>query len=86
MIPVSSKTGAAQKNWIERVQARLTLTTSLLGNLKSIQMLGFSEVLSTTISVLRTIEIKTSLQFRKLLIWQIALCKKLLTGDEIQYS
>ncbi|KAJ5603346.1 ABC transporter integral membrane type 1 [Penicillium hordei] len=40
MVPVSSRSGQAQKQWIERVQKRLAVTANTLGNMKAVQMLG----------------------------------------------
>ncbi|KGO43779.1 ABC transporter, integral membrane type 1 [Penicillium expansum] len=73
MVPVSSRSGKAQKQWIERVQKRLAVTANTLGNMKAVQMLGLSDVIFPLVSYLREIEVKTSLISRKLLIWQVAL-------------
>lgn len=75
MVPVSSRSGKAQKQWIERVQKRLAVTANTLGNMKAVQMLGLSDVIFPLVSYLREIEVKTSLISRKLLIWQVALCE-----------
>ncbi|PYH29257.1 P-loop containing nucleoside triphosphate hydrolase protein [Aspergillus neoniger CBS 115656] len=63
----------AQKEWIERVQTRVTATSSMLRDIKSIKMLGLSQVLLSTTSKLRKIELKISERFRKLLIWEIVI-------------
>ncbi|OQE25971.1 hypothetical protein PENFLA_c007G05320 [Penicillium flavigenum] len=73
MVPVSSRSGQAQKQWIERVQTRLAVTSNTLGNMKAVQMLGLGDVILPLVSHLREIEVKTSVTFRKLLIWQVAL-------------
>ncbi|KAJ5405756.1 ABC transporter integral membrane type 1 [Penicillium sp. CMV-2018d] len=73
MVPVSSRSGQAQKQWIERVQKRLAVTANTLGNMKAVQMLGLGDVILLLVSHLREIEVKTSVAFRKLLIWQVAL-------------
>ncbi|EED22270.1 ATP-binding cassette transporter, putative [Talaromyces stipitatus ATCC 10500] len=73
MVPVSTRSGQAQKQWIERVQERLTVTSSMLGKMKTVQMLGLDDILFKMVSRLRQVEVKTSVRFRKLLIWQIAL-------------
>ncbi|KAJ5959013.1 ABC transporter integral membrane type 1 [Penicillium vulpinum] len=73
MVPVSKRSGQAQKQWIERVQKRLAVTANTLGNMKAVQMLGLGNVILPLVSHLREIEVKTSLTFRKLLIWQVAL-------------
>ncbi|KUM63729.1 hypothetical protein ACN42_g3370 [Penicillium freii] len=73
MVPVSSRSGQAQKQWIERVQKRLAVTANTLGNMKAVQMLGLGDFILPLVSHLREIEVKTSVAFRKLLIWQVAL-------------
>ncbi|KAL9118536.1 MAG: hypothetical protein Q9187_004917 [Circinaria calcarea] len=73
MVPVSTRSGDAQKHWIERVQKRLAVTSSMLKDMKAVQMLGLTDVLFTIISKLRQIEVETSVRFRKLMIWQVAL-------------
>lgn len=75
MVPVSSLSGQAQKQWIERVQKRLEVTANTLGSMKAVQMLGLGDVILPLVSRLREIEVKTSVTFRKLLIWQVALCE-----------
>jgi ATP-binding cassette subfamily C (CFTR/MRP) protein 1 len=75
MIPVSTRTGKSQKQWIERVEKRLAVTSYILSDMKGVKMLGLTDFLFTIVSQLRQVELKTSERFRKLLIWQIALCK-----------
>lgn len=77
MVPVSTRSGQAQKQWIERVQERLSLTSSMLGRIKTVQMLGLGDILFKLVSRLREIEVETSSRFRKLLIWQIVICREL---------
>ncbi|KAL2884121.1 hypothetical protein SGCOL_000058 [Colletotrichum sp. CLE4] len=71
VIPVSKTIGRAQTAWIERLQKRVAVTASMLGDMKAIKMLGLSGVLSTTITELRRVELKTSEKFRKLILSQI---------------
>ncbi|KAL4939785.1 hypothetical protein BDV06DRAFT_230810 [Aspergillus oleicola] len=73
MIPVSNRSGEAQKQWIERVQKRLEVTIKSLRSMKVVQMLGLNDVLLPLVSYLREVEVMTSVRFRKLLIWQVAL-------------
>ncbi|KAJ5383264.1 ABC transporter integral membrane type 1 [Penicillium concentricum] len=73
MIPVSNRSGQAQKEWIERVQKRLAATANTLGNMKAVHMLGLSDIILPLVSHLREYEVSTSVTFRKLLIWQVAL-------------
>lgn len=75
MIPISTKTGEAQKQWIDRVQKRLSVVSGTLNDIKGVHMLGLTDRLFFLISELRKLEVETSKRFRKLLIWQIAICK-----------
>jgi ATP-binding cassette subfamily C (CFTR/MRP) protein 1 len=75
MVPVSNLSGQAQKQWIERVQKRLEVTANTLGSMKAVQMLGLGDIILPLVSRLREIEVTTSVTFRKLLIWQVALCE-----------
>lgn len=75
VIPVSKTIGRAQTAWIERLQKRVAVTASMLGDMKAIKMLGLSGVLSTTITDLRRIELRTSEKFRKLVLSQILVCR-----------
>lgn len=75
MIPISSRSGGAQKQWIERVQVRLAVTSSMLRDMKLVHMLGLSDVLEQSVLQLRKIEVNTSIRFRKLFIWQIGICE-----------
>ncbi|KAE8326609.1 P-loop containing nucleoside triphosphate hydrolase protein [Aspergillus sergii] len=73
MIPISTKTGEAQKQWIDRVQSRLSVVSGTLNDIKGVHMLGLTDRLFLLISELRKLEVETSKRFRKLLIWQIAI-------------
>ncbi|KAF7617316.1 multidrug resistance-associated protein [Aspergillus flavus] len=73
MIPISTKTGEAQKQWIDRVQKRLSVVSGTLNDIKGVHMLGLTDRLFFLISELRKLEVETSKRFRKLLIWQIAI-------------
>jgi len=72
---VSARSAEAQKAWIEKVQARLSVTSSILKDTKAMHFLGLNSILFGVVSRLRKLEIRTSQRFRKLLIWQIALCQ-----------
>ncbi|KAJ6007677.1 hypothetical protein N7540_011653 [Penicillium herquei] len=71
--PLSSRMGQAQGQWIERVQSRVSMTSNLLRDIKSVKMLGLSGVMYNAITKLRQAELKTSKRFRKFLIVEIAL-------------
>lgn len=75
MGPVTARTKVAQREWIEKVQKRLAVTSSMLDDMKAVKMLGLSRVMSTIVQGLRRSEIETSKAYRKLLVWMILLCK-----------
>ena len=65
----------AQVAWIEKVQDRLRVTSNMLDDMKAVKMLGLSTIISNTIQRLRRVEIQTSKVYRKLLVWNVLLCK-----------
>ena len=65
----------AQRQWIEKIDERLRVTSNMLGDMKAVKMLGFSDVISSMISGLRKTEIDTSKRYRKLLIAELLLCE-----------
>ncbi|KAI8300944.1 ABC transporter atnG [Colletotrichum sp. SAR11_240] len=68
MSKVSVATNTAQKHWIEKIQERLRVTTTMLSEMKAVKMLGLTQVISNTVQNHRTDEIETSKSFRKLLV------------------
>ncbi|KAL3299574.1 ABC transporter [Colletotrichum asianum] len=68
MSKVSVATNTAQKHWIEKIQERLRVTTTMLSEMKAVKMLGLTQVMSNTVQNHRTDEIETSKSFRKLLV------------------
>ncbi|KAJ5085131.1 hypothetical protein N7532_009902 [Penicillium argentinense] len=78
-IPVSTKSNTAQRGWIERVQDRLAVISSMLQDMKSVKMLGISEKLFDSISGLRKKELQVSERFRILILWELALSNLPLT-------
>ncbi|PIG85348.1 sulfonylurea receptor/ ABC transporter [Aspergillus arachidicola] len=71
--PISTRMATAQRAWVEKVQVRLTVTSTMLGNIKAVKMLGLTDVLYSMLFSLRQIELKTSQRFRKLLLWTVSL-------------
>ncbi|KAK0615177.1 ABC transporter [Bombardia bombarda] len=65
---ISVLTKTAQRHWIERIQERLRITTSMLGDMKAVKMLGLTKAMSTIVQDRRVEEINTSKSFRKLLV------------------
>ncbi|KAG8409595.1 hypothetical protein J3459_017421 [Metarhizium acridum] len=70
---VSASAGTSQRLWVEKVQERLRVTTAVLGDMKSVKLLGLPAVLSKIISATRLDEIKTSEKFRKIIVATILL-------------
>ncbi|KAK9772947.1 hypothetical protein SCAR479_10457 [Seiridium cardinale] len=63
----------SQRAWIEKVQARLLITSNVLNNMKAVKMLGLSQIMSLVLERARRVEIDTSRVFRKLLVWRLLL-------------
>ena len=78
-IGITTKISVIQKRkqrlWIEAIQERLRTTTSLLGSLGPIKMLGLTDTVSNMIQKLRRDEIKASTAYRKVLLSVLLLCK-----------
>lgn len=72
---MSKAAKTAQVAWIEKVQERLRITSTMLDDMKAVKMLGLSTVMSDMIQKLRNVEIQTSKVYRKLLVWNVLLCK-----------
>lgn len=74
-VPMSHFSKKAQVAWIEKVQDRLRVTSNMLDDMKTVKMLGLSTIICDTIQRLRRVEIQTSKVYRKLLVWNVLLCK-----------
>ena len=72
---IASRSEAAQRAWNERVQERVSVTASMLSDMKAVKTLGLTEILKKVILRLRDRELKTSEKFRVLGMAQI------LTGE-----
>lgn len=72
---LTTATRLAQKAWIEKVQERLRITSSMLNDMKAVKMLGLTQVLFSVIQGARRTEIQTSRAFRKLKVLNILLCE-----------
>jgi ATP-binding cassette, subfamily C (CFTR/MRP), member 1 len=65
----------APKAWIEKVERRLAITTSMLKNMRAVKLLALDVKISKILDGLQRIEVETSRRFRKNLILQIFFCK-----------
>lgn len=63
----------AQGTWLAAIQQRVRTTESLIGSIKSVNMMGLSARFSNIIQRLRIEEIKASLGFRKLMVGSVVL-------------
>lgn len=66
---------SAQRSWIEKIQARLALTSRFLDDIKAVKMQGLTGVLAGVVKDYRSTEIDTSRTFRKLLSAVVLLCE-----------
>ncbi|KAJ3497996.1 hypothetical protein NLG97_g1469 [Lecanicillium saksenae] len=64
---------ARQKRWLEAVQCRVNFTTTVLGHMKNVKMLGLGDKMQQVIRDLRTTEIDRSKKFRRLSSFNICL-------------
>ncbi|KAK4444912.1 ABC multidrug transporter [Podospora aff. communis PSN243] len=62
-----------QKQWLEAIQARISFTSHILGNMKSIKMLGLAGRFESMIQSLRIRELDFSKRFRRLSSFNVCL-------------
>ncbi|OJK00423.1 hypothetical protein ASPACDRAFT_1880763 [Aspergillus aculeatus ATCC 16872] len=60
---------ARQKVWVGAIQRRVSIISTALRSMKSIKMLGLSEMLATTLQAQRKRELSLSKDFRWLIVW-----------------
>lgn len=71
----SGKVEKSQREWLGACQDRLSHTSSILGNLKGVKLLGLSSRSIQDLCRLRETELNVSLHFRRLLVWIVGFCK-----------
>ncbi|KGO51314.1 ABC transporter, integral membrane type 1 [Penicillium expansum] len=71
--PVSARSGDAQKKWVGLIQERLAVTTTMLGDMKAVKMLGLEVVLFDIVTRYRKVELEASKRFRKLIVGVVML-------------
>lgn len=54
-----------QKKWNQAVQERVALTSTMLSNMKTVKMMGFSKYIATTLQAARMTELAASAGFRR---------------------
>uniref|UniRef100_A0A093VBK4 Metal resistance protein YCF1 n=1 Tax=Talaromyces marneffei PM1 TaxID=1077442 RepID=A0A093VBK4_TALMA len=71
--PLSTLSVGAQKAWVEQIEKRLAVTSTVLGDMKAVKMLGLTDLVFSIISALRKVELKTSTKLRKLILLQVSI-------------
>jgi ATP-binding cassette subfamily C (CFTR/MRP) protein 1 len=74
-IAASPKLASSQKTWLDKIQARVDATASMLGSMKAVKMAGLTPDLGKKIHDLREVEITTARTFRAMLVKITACCK-----------
>jgi hypothetical protein len=65
--------GPARVRWNEMVEKRVSVTSDMLGQIKSVKMLGLGQVVARYIQSLRVTEVECSKRFRVLIVTMDAL-------------
>lgn len=77
ILAIANLMGEAQKKWMKSIQTRVDVTATMLGSMKSVKMLGFSDWLGGMVQGLRVTELLVASLFRKLLIVRVFLANLL---------
>jgi hypothetical protein len=72
---LTSRIANRQDAWLKAVQVRLKATESTLGSIRGIKMMGLTELLSRVIQSLRVKELLLAMNYRKLQVTSIVICK-----------
>ncbi|CAG9989646.1 unnamed protein product [Clonostachys byssicola] len=64
---------ARQALWLEAIEARIAVTSQVLGAMKAVKMWGLTDALKARIQAMRVDELRISGKFRRLLIWNMGL-------------
>lgn len=79
--------GTAQKCWIQAIQTRVDTTTSMLGLMKAVKMLGFTDILASMVQAHRVSELNLSGSSRRLTCVRVFLGKKsILFGQLVTHN
>jgi hypothetical protein len=80
-IGASPKLASSQKTWLDKIQARVDATASMLGSMKAVKMTGLTPDLGKKIHDLRESEIATARTFRGMLVKITTFCKCCLCSE-----
>lgn len=72
---VSAKIGPRQKEWMIGIQRRVGMTSSMLESMKSVKMMGLSDILFESLHKQRVWELGLSKNFRYMNLWRLLLCE-----------
>jgi ATP-binding cassette subfamily C (CFTR/MRP) protein 1 len=72
---VTKRIGPRQAQWVKAIQRRVGITSSMLGFMKSVKMMGLSRTLFDTLHNHRIRELNLSKHFRMMGLWRMLLCE-----------
>jgi len=72
---VTKRIGPRQAQWVRAIQRRVGITSSMLGSMKSVKMMGLSNNLFNTLDAHRVRELNLSKHFRLMGLYRVALCE-----------
>ncbi|RFU32078.1 hypothetical protein B7463_g4239, partial [Scytalidium lignicola] len=70
---IAAKIGPRQRDWIKAIQRRVGMTSSMLGSMKSVKMMGLSKILTDSLQSQRIQELEMSKKFRLMSLWRLLL-------------
>ncbi|TVY29246.1 ABC transporter [Lachnellula hyalina] len=70
---VATRMGPRQREWLKGIQRRVGMTSSMLGSMKSVKMMGISDNLSESLQKHRIFELELSKKFRVMGLWRLLL-------------
>ncbi len=72
---VAKLIGPRQAQWVKAIQKRVGITSSMLGSMKSVKMMGLSDNMFETLDGYRSRELNLSKRFRWMSLWRMLLCE-----------
>lgn len=72
---MAKRIGGRQKIWADAVQRRIAMTSSMLGSMKAVKMMGLTGTMEITIQQQRIRELNLAKSFRWMIVWLNVVCK-----------
>ena len=69
-----------QQIWVKAIQQRVAITSSMLGSMKSVKMLGISETISSLVQSQRVRELSYFEKYRMYVVWMNVAGKQRILG------